>query len=92
LSGLAWRFSSEANRTAFRAQPDVYGPLFGGYDPIGLARGAPVSGNPAIFVVHDGRLFLFQKPEHRVSFLVAPHLAIEAARVNWPDARRSLVH
>jgi hypothetical protein len=92
FSGLAWRFSSEANRTAFRAQPDVYVPQFGGYDPIGLARGAPVSGNPAIFVVHDGRLFLFQKPEHRVSFLVAPHLAIEAARVNWPDARRSLVH
>jgi hypothetical protein len=92
FSGLSWRFSSEANRTAFRAQPDAFVPQFGGYDPIGLARGAPVSGNPAIFVVHEGRLFLFQKPEHRVSFLVAPNASIEAARLNWPHARRSLVH
>jgi hypothetical protein len=92
FSGLAWRFRSEANRAAFRAQPDVYVPQFGGYDPIALSRGAPVSGNPTIFAVHGGRLYLFQKAEHRVSFLVAPELAAEAARVNWPQARRSLVH
>jgi YHS domain-containing protein len=92
FSGLSWRFSSEANRSAFRAQPDVYVPQFGGYDPIALSRGAPVAVDPAIFVVLDGRLFMFQKPEHRVSFLVAPEAVIEAARLNWPAARRSLVH
>lgn len=92
FAGFTWRFRSEANRAAFRAQPDVYVPRFGGYDPIALARGAPVSGSPVIFSVHDGRLYLFQKPEHRVSFLAAPQAAIEAARSNWPHARRSLVH
>jgi YHS domain-containing protein len=92
FSGLSWRFSSEANRSAFRAQPDVYVPQFGGYDPVALARGVPVAGNPAIFVVLDGKLFLFQKPEQRVSFLVSPNAVIESARLNWPSARRSLVH
>lgn len=92
FAGFAWRFRSEANRAAFRAQPDVYVPRFGGYDLIALSRGAPVPGHPTIFAVHDGRLYLFQKPEHRVSFLAAPQAAIEAARSNWPHARRSLVH
>jgi hypothetical protein len=92
VAGFTRRFRSEANRAAFRAQPHADVPRFGGYDPIALARGAPVSGSPVIFSVHDGRLYLFQKPEHRVSFLAAPLAAIEAARSNWPHARRSLVH
>jgi YHS domain-containing protein len=92
FAGFAWRFRSEANRAAFRSQPDAYVPRFGGYDPIALGRGAPVSGNPQIFAVHDGRIYLFQRPEHRVSFLAAPQTAIEAARANWPQARKSLVH
>jgi hypothetical protein len=92
FGGLAWRFANEANRAAFRAQPDVYVPRFGGYDPIALVRGAPVPGHPTIFAVHEGKLYLFQKLEHRVSFLAAPDAAIDAARANWPRARRSLVH
>jgi hypothetical protein len=58
----------------------VYVPRFGGNDPIALARGALVAGHPTIFAVHDGQLYLFQKPERRVSFLAAPGAAIDAAR------------
>jgi YHS domain-containing protein len=90
--GLTWRFRSEANRTAFRAEPDVYVPRFGGYDPIALVRGAPVAGHPSLFVVHEGQLFLFHQPENRAKFLAEPTPAIEAARSAWPLARRSLVH
>lgn len=92
FDGFAWHFRSEANRAAFRAEPDVYVPRFGGYDPVALMRGAPVAGNPAIFAVHEGRLYLFQKPESRDEFLADPATAAEAARANWARARRSLVH
>ena len=92
FAGVTWQFRSEANREAFRAQPDVYVPRFGGYDPVALQRGVPVAGHPANFAIHDGRLYLFQKPEHRAAFLAAPQTTIEAARANWPHARRSLVH
>lgn len=92
FAGFAWHFRSEANRVAFRAQPDVYVPRFGGYDPVALQRGVPVAGHPAIFAVHGGRLFLFQQPENRAEFLAKPDTVVEAARMNWPNVRRSLVH
>lgn len=87
-----WRFRSEANRAAFRASPDFYVPRFGGYDPVALIRNVPVAGHPAIFAVHDGRLYMFHKLENRTAFLADPAGSIEAARTAWPTVRRSLVH
>lgn len=92
FKGLTWRFASEANLAAFRAHPDAYVPRFGGYDPIGVARGAPVAGHPLLFAVHDGRLYLFSREENRDAFLAAAAAAIEAAQAKWPQARRSLVY
>ena len=33
LWGVTWRFVNEGNRAAFNADPEVYMPQFGGYDP-----------------------------------------------------------
>src|ERR1700716_4431334 len=38
-AGAVWRFHNEGNRASFVAHPDIYGPQFGGYDPVDLARG-----------------------------------------------------
>ena len=46
VAGAVWRFRSAGNRAAFKADPDVYMPRFGGYDPVGVARGVAVPGNP----------------------------------------------
>ena len=32
-AGAIWRFHNEGNRAAFAADPDVYMPRYGGYDP-----------------------------------------------------------
>src|SRR5262249_3036345 len=37
--GAVWRFQNAGNRDAFAANPEIYGPQFGGYDPIDIARG-----------------------------------------------------
>ena len=34
-------------------------PRFGGYDPVGVARGVSTPGYPELWVVHDERLYLF---------------------------------
>ena len=39
FAGAIWRFRNEGNRAAFAANPAVYMPRFGGYDPIAVARG-----------------------------------------------------
>src|SRR4051812_10740490 len=39
FAGAIWRFDNEGNRAAFAADPDVYMPQYGGYDPVGVGRG-----------------------------------------------------
>ena len=46
MAGAVWRFRNEGNRASFVAHPEIYGPQFGGYDPVDLARGVTVAGNP----------------------------------------------
>src|SRR3954466_1569315 len=38
-AGAVWRFRNEGNRSSFVAHPEIYGPQFGGYDPVDLGRG-----------------------------------------------------
>ena len=50
-AGVVWRFRNEGNRASFVAHPEIYGPQFGGYDPVDLSRGVTIAGNPRFFVV-----------------------------------------
>ena len=67
-AGAVWRFHNASNRDAFAAHPEVYGPQFGGYDPIEIARGIAYAGNPNFFVVTGQRLYLFAREESRNAF------------------------
>jgi hypothetical protein len=90
FAGVAWRFRSEANRAAFADHPEVYAPQFGGYDPVAVARGISVPGNPLTWSVAGERLYLFYDAGARAEFAVAPQRAIDAAQRHWPDVRRTL--
>ena len=80
----------QGNRAAFEAHPDVYMPRFGGYDPIGIARGVSTAGYPALWTVHDDRLYLFYTEEAREAFLANPNAVIAAAAARWPAVRNEL--
>src|ERR1700712_2333383 len=54
-AGAVWRFRNEGNRASFVAHPEVYGPQFGGYDPIDLGGGVTYAGNPRFWVVSGQR-------------------------------------
>jgi len=67
-AGAVWRFYNEGNLAAFAADPDIYVPQFGGYDPTAVARGAPVPGNPRFWLIWNERLYLFYSGEARDAF------------------------
>lgn len=90
-AGLVWRFRNEGNRAAFAAHPSDYMPRFGGYDPLGVARGVPASGYPSLFAVHANRLVLFMSEENRKAFLASPNETLEAAEAAWPKVAQKLV-
>ena len=88
-AGVTWRFSSEANKAAFQADPQVYAPLFDGYDPMGVAQSRAVETDPYHFAVLRGRLVLFRTEASRERFLADAAVLNLAARA-WPDVERQL--
>lgn len=90
FKGVIWRFSNEGNRDAFAENSDVYVPRFGGYDPIAIARGVAVPGNPTLWVVAHERLYLFYSNDARESFNADVTGAVAAADAAWPGVSQSL--
>jgi len=88
--GAVWRFRNIGNRAAFAANPDVYMPQFGGYDPLGVGQGVAVAGNPSIWAIAGGHLFLFYDRQHLESFMADPQRFIGAAERKWPDVLSTL--
>lgn len=88
--GAIWRFSNVGNRAAFAASPDIYMPQYGGYDPVGVARGVAVAGNPYLWLIVGQRLFLFYDGERRDKFAGDPARVIGPADRKWPDVQHSL--
>jgi hypothetical protein len=91
VAGTVWRFRNAGNRAAFLADPDIYMPRFGGYDPVGVARGVAVAGNPLLWIIKDQRLYLFYAPQTRDEFASDSAHTIATADTEWPAINRLLV-
>jgi hypothetical protein len=91
VAGAVWRFRSTGNRAAFMADPAVYMPRFGGYDPVGVARGVAVAGNPLLWIISRERLYLFYAVETREAFIDDSDRTIATADREWPSVNRLLV-
>lgn len=89
-SGAVWRFRNEGNRASFVAHPDIYGPQFGGYDPIDVARGVTVAGNPNFWLISGQRLYLFGREETRNAFAADPAAVLSKAIARWPALEQNL--
>jgi hypothetical protein len=89
-AGAVWRFHNEGNRASFVAHPEVYGPQFGGYDPVDVARGVTLAGNPRFFAIVGRRLYLFGIEAHRDAFAADPEHYLPDARQRWPALEQTL--
>ena len=88
--GAVWRFCNFGNRAAFAERPDVYMPKFGGYDPLGVARGVAVAGRPDVWLISGERLFLFYDSHRLERFAADPERYTSAAERKWPTVLQTL--
>ena len=88
--GVIWRFCNLGNRAAFAANPDIYLPQFGGYDPLGVARGVAVAGKPNVWLIANQRLFLFYDQAWRENFAADSNRLIDEAERKWPSVLTTL--
>lgn len=63
--GAFWYFSKASHRNQFAAEPEKYAPAYGGYCGYCVSENgeAAMSGDPEIFVIHKGRLYLLQSEQ-----------------------------
>jgi hypothetical protein len=89
-AGAVWRFRNASNLASFVAHPDIYGPQFGGYDPLDLARGVTFAGNPRFWLVSGERLYLFGREQSRDAFAADPQHLLREATERWPELKQGL--
>jgi hypothetical protein len=89
-AGAVWRFRNEGNRAVFSAYPDIYGPQFGGYDPVDVARGVAFAGSPQFWLIFGQRLYLFGREKSRDAFAASPQRFLQEAARRWPDLVETL--
>jgi len=56
--GVAYLFDNENNKKTFVADPDRYLPMYGGYCAYGVAVGKKFIGDPDVWAIVDGKLYL----------------------------------
>ena len=56
--GANWYFSSQKNLDAFKADPKKYAPQYGGYCAWAVAHDTLAKGDPTVYNIVDGKLYL----------------------------------
>jgi len=88
-NGAKFAFANAANRDLFTADPAKYAPQFDGHCAVGVAKGGKVPGDPQLWRIVDGKLYLnLQKTVAEQWEEDIPGF-IKAADTNWPGIEAS---
>lgn len=80
-AGFEYHFASAANKAAFEASPEKYAVQVSGNCPVLKARtGEESRGEPDLFAVHAGKIYLFSSADARAAFEKNPDQFVAAGR------------
>ncbi len=81
---VTWRFASEANRTAFIAEPAAFAPQYGGHCSWAAAQGYTASGDPTAWRIVGGKLYVNYDARVHAEWEKDISGNITKADGNWP--------
>lgn len=81
--GVTYIFSSQQNLDLFQRDPERYVPAYGGYCAFGVSVGKKFVGDPEVWRVVDGRLYLNLDASIQDEWLKDVPGRIELAEANW---------
>lgn len=84
---VTYHFSTEANRERFLEDPAQYAPQYGGFCQMGAALGKKLDGDPGVWRVADGKLFVYAYPAAKEGFLGDVPGNTMKADTNWPQIK-----
>ena len=79
-----WHFVSQQNLDAFKANPDMYAPQYGGYCAYGLADGHKATTEPDAWLISNGKLYLNYNKDVQAKWKMKLAEYIQTANKNWP--------
>jgi YHS domain-containing protein len=82
-NGVAYYFSSPQNLDAFKANPAKYEPQYGGFCAYGAALGKKFDGDPRLWKIVNGKLYVNLNEEIVAAFEKDVPGAIVKADKNW---------
>ncbi|MBP6010869.1 MAG: YHS domain-containing protein [Alphaproteobacteria bacterium] len=83
--GATWRFASKENLDAFKANPTAYAPQYGGYCSWAVAQGYTASGDPQVWKIVNGKLYLNYDTSVQAKWEKDIPGFITKADKNWPS-------
>ena len=81
--GATWRFAEAKDAALFKADPTAYAPQFGGYCTRAMSLKKEVPGDPEVWRIHNGNLYVFFAARGGVFFDKGPDSMIKKAQVHW---------
>ena len=84
-NGATFAFSNVENRDAFIADPEKYVPQYDGHCAFGVAQGGKVPGNPHLWRIVDGKLYLNIKDTVVYQWEMDIPGYLEKSEANWVD-------
>ena len=82
--GAKWRFASAINLAAFKAAPETYAPQFGGYCAWAVSQGYTAKGDPKVWKIVGGKLYLNYNPDVQKKWEKDLSGLIARGEANWP--------
>jgi len=89
--GAAYRFSNQAHLDAFKQNPDRYAPQYGGFCAYGVAVGKKFDGDPRLWKIADGKLYLNLNEKIYRTFLEDVNGNVRKADGNWTKIEHTAV-
>lgn len=83
--GVTYLFSSEANKKTFEGDPARYLPAYGGYCAYGVSVGKKFVGDPDVWEIVDGRLYVNLDNGIKGLWSKDIHGHIAKAESKWPE-------
>ena len=82
--GATWQFASAEHKTLFQQDPERYAPQYGGYCAYAVAKGGTAPGDPNVWKVVDGKLYLNVNKSIQSEWEQDIPGYVRRADANWP--------
>ncbi len=84
-NGAKWLFASAENLNKFKTDPAAFAPQFGGYCSYAVSHGYTADGDPQMWKIFDGKLYLNYNKEAKEAWEKNQDNYIKDGEKNWKD-------